>query len=137
MSSVKTPCALVFTLCRLVGGIIIGMAYGSAPESENDPCIVISEKVAKAVLNAVAPGRYLVNMVPVLKYIPAWLPGKVSRPHLGEVLLNEMLHGGAQFKRDALRWRDQTHIMIEESYATVKEQMVGASDRRRREELRD
>ncbi|KAL1674364.1 cytochrome P450 [Schizophyllum commune] len=92
----------------LVGGIIIGMAYGSAPESENDPCIVISEKVAKAVLNAVAPGRYLVNMLPVLKYIPAWLPG-------------------AQFKRDALRWREQTHIMIEESYATVKEQMVSGS----------
>ncbi|KAL1702033.1 cytochrome P450 [Schizophyllum commune] len=92
----------------LVGGIIIGMAYGSAPDSENDPCIVISEKVAKAVLNAVAPGRYLVNMIPALKYIPAWLPG-------------------AQFKRDALEWREQTRIMIEESYITVKEQMVSGS----------
>ncbi|KAL1695329.1 cytochrome P450 [Schizophyllum commune] len=92
----------------LVGGIIIGMAYGSAPESENDPCIVISEKVAKAVLNAVAPGKYLVNMIPVLKYIPSWLPG-------------------AQFKRDALKWREQTRIMIEESYVTVKEQMVSGS----------
>ena len=71
------PCVL--TACRLVGGIIIGMAYGFAPESEKDPCIVISEKVAKAVLNALAPGRYLVNMIPALKYIPAWLPGKVSR----------------------------------------------------------
>ena len=127
----------MLTPCRLVGGIIIGMAYGSAPESENDPCIVISEKVAKAVLNAVAPGKYLVNMIPVLKYIPSWLPGNLSRLQAGEVLLIETCRVGAQFKRDALKWREQTRIMIEESYVTVKEQMVGASERRTHEEHPD
>ncbi|KAI5888178.1 cytochrome P450 [Schizophyllum commune H4-8] len=92
----------------LVGRIIIDMAYGFAPESENDPFIALSEAVAKAVLNAITPGRYLVNMIPALKYVPVWLPG-------------------ARFKRDALRWRDQNNIMIEESYARVKEQIVSDS----------
>ncbi|KAL1751153.1 cytochrome P450 [Schizophyllum commune] len=92
----------------LVGGIIIGMAYGFAPELDWTGLEFTRAKVAKAVLNALAPGRYLVNMIPALKYIPAWLPG-------------------AQFKRDAHEWREQMHIMMEESYATVKEQMVTGS----------
>ncbi|CAE6444484.1 unnamed protein product [Rhizoctonia solani] len=45
----------------------------------------------------------LVNVIPALKYLPPWFPG-------------------AQWKRDALEWRSQKDIMVNETFNWTKQQ---------------
>jgi hypothetical protein len=47
----------------------------------------------------------LVNVIPALKYLPPWFPG-------------------AQWKRDALEWRSQKDIMVNETFNWTKQQVV-------------
>ncbi len=67
------------------GGIAITMAYGIDVKSSNDPYIKVSEYAISLVNHASSPGKYLVDAIPWLKYVPEWFPG-------------------AQFKRDAKEW---------------------------------
>ena len=60
--------------------------YGIEAASPDDEYIVLEEAAQDISNKAYFPGRYLVELLPILRYVPAWLPG-------------------AQFKRDAARWR--------------------------------
>ncbi|KAK6996045.1 cytochrome P450, partial [Favolaschia claudopus] len=50
---------------------------------EDDPFVRIAQQAQLAMVSAARPGAYLVDLFPVLKYIPEWLPGasfqKVAR----------------------------------------------------------
>jgi hypothetical protein len=41
----------------------------------NDPLIKLSEEALNAITAGCAPGRFLVDVFPVLKYVPGWMPG--------------------------------------------------------------
>ena len=59
-----------------------------------DPCVP-----------ALIPGTFLVDMIPVLKYVPDWLPG-------------------ASFKRMAKKWRRLALAMRDIPYESAKQEIV-------------
>ncbi|KXN84167.1 O-methylsterigmatocystin oxidoreductase [Leucoagaricus sp. SymC.cos] len=58
-----------------IGGVSISMTYGFPVQRQHDPVVHHFEKTLTDATGAVAPGKYLVNIIPQLKYIPEWMPG--------------------------------------------------------------
>lgn len=49
--------------------------YGYAPESLDDPIIHIADEGATLAASLIEPGGTLINVLPILRYIPSWVPG--------------------------------------------------------------
>ncbi|KAF8880681.1 cytochrome P450 [Infundibulicybe gibba] len=81
---------------------IMDIAYGIKVKDTNDPYTAIAEEVLAAVAKAGVPGSFLVDLIPILKYVPAWMPG-------------------AGFKRKAAHWRSLVHKMTDEPWEAVQE----------------
>ncbi|KAJ2926963.1 hypothetical protein H1R20_g10156, partial [Candolleomyces eurysporus] len=58
-----------------LGGIIMNITYGFDAKSKEDPYIAESLKVSYAFKVVGLPGAFLVDNIPLLKYVPAWFPG--------------------------------------------------------------
>ncbi len=58
-----------------VGGLTLSLAYGIDIEAENDPYIAMAEKAGETFTAAAEPGAFLVEVLPGLQYVPAWVPG--------------------------------------------------------------
>lgn len=58
-----------------IGALIIKVVYGIKALPENDPYIKLVDSAVKLVAEASAPGASFVDFLPILKYIPSWLPG--------------------------------------------------------------
>lgn len=81
------------------------VAYGIQVLPENDPYIRTAEEAIMSVAMASMPGTFLVNVFPILKYVPAWVPG-------------------AGFQRKAKAWKKLARDMVQAPYATFKKDMV-------------
>ncbi|KAJ7290002.1 cytochrome P450 [Mycena rebaudengoi] len=66
------------------GALIMSIAYGIDTLPSNDPYIETAEVAIDAVMQAAIPGRYLVDMIPILKYVPAWFIGAGFKRHARE-----------------------------------------------------
>ncbi|KIJ39742.1 hypothetical protein M422DRAFT_32557 [Sphaerobolus stellatus SS14] len=77
-------------------------------ESENDPYILTAEKALNAAGEAGVPGRFTVDMLPWMKYIPEWVPG-------------------ASFKKQARIWRKYILDMADLPFEHVKAQMANGT----------
>ncbi|KAJ7720782.1 cytochrome P450 [Mycena metata] len=68
---------------RITTGAIIMMIGLGYPITENDEFVRIAEASQLAMVSAARPGAYLVDLLPILKYVPEWFPGasfqKVAR----------------------------------------------------------
>ncbi|KAF8877182.1 cytochrome P450 [Infundibulicybe gibba] len=93
---------------HMAGAVIMSIAYGIEVLPHNDPYIVASERGVRPVINAAVPGAYLVDLIPLLKYVPEWMPF-------------------ANFRRKARDDRDSTHQteIIKNTAATM---YMGGSD---------
>lgn len=89
----------------MAGSTILSVAYGIQIKQEDDPYIQISEQGALSLIIAAVPGAFLVDSIPLLKYIPAWFPG-------------------ASFRRKAHQWYDLARRMREMPYAEAKRKLV-------------
>ncbi|KXN84166.1 O-methylsterigmatocystin oxidoreductase [Leucoagaricus sp. SymC.cos] len=58
-----------------VGGVSTSMTYGFTVQRQDDPVVHYFEKAIVDATAAAAPGNFLVNIIPQLKYIPEWMPG--------------------------------------------------------------
>jgi len=83
----------------------MAIAYGIEVLPSNDPYIEIAEKGVKPLTDAAVPGAFLVDQIPLLKYVPAWFPG-------------------ASFKRKAKEWRKWTEAMVEVPFGAAKRNIV-------------
>lgn len=81
------------------------MTYGLPVQRTHDPLIEKAEKCFAAAMTAAAPGTYLINVLPVLKYLPGWLPG-------------------VTFKEVGAKTREQLLQMIEEPYHNTLKNIV-------------
>ncbi|KAF7980672.1 hypothetical protein HWV62_37099 [Athelia sp. TMB] len=54
---------------------ILEIAYGIRTKKDQDPHIDAAERAMRATSDGLTPGRYLVDTLPWLKYVPAWVPG--------------------------------------------------------------
>lgn len=77
---------------RMAGYVVLSAAYGIEPASADDPYIKLSEDAIHYLVEAAVPGAFLVDLIPVLKYIPHWTPfayfktfAKRSRAHTHQV----------------------------------------------------
>ena len=51
------------------------MAYSINIQPYNDPYIKIAEEALSAAGELLIPGAFLVDIIPILKYVPEWFPG--------------------------------------------------------------
>ena len=81
------------------------IVYGIIVQESDDPYISLAEEVLNGLAEAGIPGAFLVDMVPILKYVPSWFPG-------------------AGFQKKAARWREALNTMAEKPFRHVQEQLV-------------
>ncbi|KAK7000164.1 cytochrome P450 [Favolaschia claudopus] len=62
-------------LNRFAGEIIISLTYGSDAVVGEAPYLALSQQAARTVTDALVPGRFLVDILPILRYLPEWFPG--------------------------------------------------------------
>jgi hypothetical protein len=55
------------------------MMYGYAPESLDDPIIHIADEGATLGASLLEPGGTLINVLPILRHIPSWVPGATAK----------------------------------------------------------
>ena len=65
------------------------MTYGLPVRRTQDALVDMSESLFTAMATAAAPGKYLVNIIPVLKHIPGWIPG-VTFKKAGQKIREQM-----------------------------------------------
>ena len=51
------------------------MLYSIKVHPYNDPYIKIAEDAVAAMAELMIPGAFLVDIIPILKYVPEWFPG--------------------------------------------------------------
>lgn len=67
------------------GSIILKLVYGYNVQSHQDGYVELANEAMKGLSQVVHAGSFLVDFLPILKYVPSWLPG-------------------AKFKRQAKEW---------------------------------
>ncbi|RXW22197.1 hypothetical protein EST38_g3663 [Candolleomyces aberdarensis] len=71
----RTPDRLFEVIRGSMGGFIISLAYGIPIKARGDPHLNFSEKSVRTLAEVTTPGSNFVDVLPFLKYVPAWLPG--------------------------------------------------------------
>ncbi|TFK27926.1 cytochrome P450 [Coprinopsis marcescibilis] len=88
----------------MVGGTAFSIAYGIDADVEGDPNIQLASDSLRTTMDALLPGKYFVEFLPILKYLPKWLPG-------------------ARFHQDALEGRTFMNRIRAEPFAQAEEQL--------------
>ncbi|KAI0790555.1 cytochrome P450 [Abortiporus biennis] len=88
-------------LRHMAGKTIIRITYGFNIKPQNDPFIKMAEHALYGISSVCNTGSYVVDLIPILRYIPDWFPG-------------------AQFKRDAKIWRKYIADMRDVPYDLVR-----------------
>ncbi|KAJ3990909.1 cytochrome P450, partial [Lentinula boryana] len=70
----ETPDEWLAHIRHMTGSVILAVAYGIHAQPQNDPNIVAAEKMINVLNVAGIPGAFLVDVFPILKYIPYWFP---------------------------------------------------------------
>ena len=96
---------LHFHRTSLVGSTTLSMTYSINVRPYKDPYIKIAEEAIGAVTDLVVPGAFLVDIIPILKYVPEWFPG-------------------AKFQSKAAALRKHAALMRNTSFAATEELMV-------------
>ncbi|KAF8995024.1 cytochrome P450 [Cyathus striatus] len=60
---------------HMSGAFALVLGYGIKIQPINDPLVEFSKQTLGEGLRAGTPGRYLVDVIPALKYVPEWMPG--------------------------------------------------------------
>jgi hypothetical protein len=92
-------------LCSLGGAIAIALAYGLEIQKNDDRYLEIAEKALVGLTASGAPGAFLVDSIPLLKYMPSWMPG-------------------ADFKRKAKEWKASATDMMNIPFEAAEKAIV-------------
>ncbi|KAI0634877.1 CyP450 monooxygenase [Trametes polyzona] len=71
----ETPEAFTDHIRHLFAATIMHIAYGIDVAEEHDEYVTIVEKGLAAFSNSLVPGKYIIELFPILRYLPGWLPG--------------------------------------------------------------
>ncbi|KAK7440646.1 hypothetical protein VKT23_016995 [Stygiomarasmius scandens] len=100
----EQPEDFVLHIRHLAASTILGIAYGIDVLPSNDPYVEAAENALESLGLGIAPGAFLVESIPLLKYVPEWMPG-------------------AGFKRKAKEWAKYSRIMREMPFDAAKEEI--------------
>ncbi|OJJ32368.1 hypothetical protein ASPWEDRAFT_117096 [Aspergillus wentii DTO 134E9] len=105
----REPDALLQHIRTEVGAVILKISYGYTIQPHtNDPLVDLANDAMTQLSMAATPGAWLVDIIPLMKYLPAWFPG-------------------AGFKQAAIEWRRTLMKTIDTPYAFVQQQMKSAA----------
>ncbi|GJJ12354.1 hypothetical protein Clacol_006595 [Clathrus columnatus] len=93
-SLLDTPENIFEHIRRFSGAVILKIAYGYEVKSEHDRLMALTKEGMRVASLAAAPGRWLVDSFPILRYIPRWFPGagfKRKAERWGELLYSQSL----------------------------------------------
>ncbi|KAJ7202579.1 cytochrome P450 [Mycena pura] len=102
------PDNFFYHLRHVVGKVIMSVTYGIRILPEDDPYVKLAEDAIHTLSDAATPGRFLVDFIPTLVYIPEWFPG-------------------AGFKRTAKEWRKLAQAMINSPFAETQRMIVAGT----------
>jgi len=88
-----------------VAALMLGVAYGYSPSTMDDSYIKMVQEALQIVVEAGGPSALLVDFMPILKHVPAWMPGM-------------------EFKRKGLRARGLIKDMERTPLERVKREMA-------------
>ncbi|KDQ53890.1 hypothetical protein JAAARDRAFT_38861 [Jaapia argillacea MUCL 33604] len=88
----------------LFAATVMDICYGLVVTDKNDEFVTISEAAIRSASLTAIPGAFLVDFIPILKYVPAWFPG-------------------AGFKRKAEEWRRLQDRFVNEPFDAVKKSL--------------
>ncbi|KAH8102293.1 cytochrome P450 [Cristinia sonorae] len=102
----RNPDGVAAHIRNSIGATILMISYGHkvSLEEGSDPYIDQVNEAMEQFTIASTPGAFLVDILPVLKYVPAWFPG-------------------ASFKRKASAWRKSLLTTADVPFEDVKKQM--------------
>ncbi|KAG9095311.1 hypothetical protein FRC06_009940 [Ceratobasidium sp. 370] len=72
---VDAPGAFMQHIHLMAGSIATRIAYGHSAKDSNDEFIRSAEEFMTAIGEATVPGRWLVETIPLLRFVPSWMPG--------------------------------------------------------------
>ncbi|PYI11227.1 flavonoid 3-hydroxylase [Aspergillus sclerotiicarbonarius CBS 121057] len=76
LRAIQSPSNLVDHLRKEAGAVILRIGYGYTIEPHGrDPLVDLVDQTMNDFSRVVVPGAWLVNFVPLLKYLPTWFPG--------------------------------------------------------------
>ena len=96
-------------LRSFLGSNILSMTYSINVRPFNDPYVKMAEEAVEAASMLLIPGAFLVDIIPILKYVPEWFPG-------------------AKFQSKAAVLRNYAAMLRNVTFAATEELMVCASD---------
>ncbi|KAG9308644.1 cytochrome P450 [Chiua virens] len=88
--------------------IILRLSHGYVTQEGEDPLVHLAHIANSQLSKATAPGVYYVDLIPLLKYIPSWVPG-------------------AGFKRKAKEYAAVLRDLVEIPHSYVKSQMAAGT----------
>ncbi|KAF8871009.1 cytochrome P450 [Infundibulicybe gibba] len=103
LALLKSPKGFRDHIRHAFASTIMNVTYGIKVKERNDPYLEAVEEAVKGIIIAGAPGAFLVDFMPILKYVPEWMPG-------------------AGFKKKAAYWRNANYRMAEDPWRFVKSQ---------------
>ncbi|KAJ7491020.1 cytochrome P450 [Mycena latifolia] len=105
---VNFPENLVEHLKRNAAAVIMKIAYGYTVSRNDDYFVALAEEDMRLGSIVGAPGKWLVDSLPFLRFLPDWFPG-------------------AGFKIQARKWHEEMYGQFSKSHDWTKEQMVAGT----------
>ena len=104
------PTEYVKYVRRYAGGLTLSVVYGYEAVSNEDEFLSLAEECVGLLANRIASGGGIwpVDVFPVLKHIPLWMPG-------------------SGFKKNAIIWKKKMEEFVDRPFEYVKASMVSAS----------
>ncbi|RDB15644.1 O-methylsterigmatocystin oxidoreductase [Hypsizygus marmoreus] len=101
---IRTPAKLSEHIRRNAAGVIMKIAYGYTINEDDDHFVALAEESMRVGSLAGAPGFWLVDSFPILRFLPDWFPG-------------------AGFKKQAKLWSHQLYTQSLEPIEFVKHEI--------------
>ncbi|OSX59347.1 hypothetical protein POSPLADRAFT_1150256 [Postia placenta MAD-698-R-SB12] len=100
----REPTSLLKEVRKTTGAVILKMAYGYEVQEGDDPLVDLVDRAVEEFSISTRPGAFLVDTLPVLRHVPAWMPG-------------------AGWKKKAQVWADDLEMTCNVPYAFTQQQM--------------
>ncbi|EJD42955.1 cytochrome P450 [Auricularia subglabra TFB-10046 SS5] len=99
----ESPCKFMHHVRTITAKSILAAAYGIDVSAEDDPWVKLADDAMRSITAAGLPGRYAVEWLPVLKYLPAWFPGGSFQrmAHESRKLSERVLYEPLEFQQRA------------------------------------
>ncbi|KAH7889001.1 cytochrome P450 [Phlebopus sp. FC_14] len=110
MNVLKSPEDLLDHIRKTAGSIILKISYGYSVQESNDPLVKLANDAMENISMVATPGAFLVDILPILQYLPEWFPG-------------------AGFQRDAKRYRQLVVETVTRPYQFVLDQLANGTAR--------